>query len=34
MRIVKADDFYADIADNVEKWFDTSNYGGRRKKDH
>ena len=23
---IKTDDFYKDIADNVDKWFDTSNY--------
>ena len=23
---IKTEDFYKDIADNVEKWFDTSNY--------
>ena len=23
---VKTEDFYADISDDVEKWFDTSNY--------
>ena len=23
---IKADDFYEDIADDVEEWFDTSNY--------
>ena len=34
MPIVKTNDFYADIANNVEKWFDTSNYDERRKKGH
>ena len=23
---IKTEDFYRDIADNVKKWFDTSNY--------
>ena len=24
---IKTEDFFEDIANNVEKWFDTSNYG-------
>ena len=26
LNLIKTEDFYEDIADDVEKWFDTSNY--------
>ena len=26
---IKTEDFYKDIADDVERWFDTSNYNGK-----
>ena len=29
---IKTDDFYRDIADNVERWFDTSNYDEKAKR--
>ena len=28
----KTDDFYGDIKDDVEKWYDILNYGERRRK--
>lgn len=30
--LIKADDFYEQIAGDVEKWFDKSNYDERRRK--
>ena len=30
---IKTEDFFADINNDVEKWFDTSNYG-KKMKDH
>ena len=29
---IKSEDFYEDIADNVEEWFDTSNYDKKDKR--